>query len=179
MFFRPDARSQSWAILRRGVSVTSERGDGDFVQITYEEVDRAPSPQFLTARITGWVARAALTKERRRHFFVLPFEGETPAAWAVSDGRDDCALFWAAIDHLPAIMPPQDQWIPYLAAATGGAPLLSAIMGKGRGLVPSRSFRRRPDPGRTKNIQHEGREGHEEHEGALCAQLITGCPLSD
>jgi len=129
VFFRPDARSQSWAILRRGVSVTSERDDGEFVQVTYEEVDRAPSPQFLTARITGWVAREALAKVRRRHFFVLPFEGEAPAAWAVSDGRADCALFWAAIDRLPAIMPPQDQWIPYLTAATGGAPLLSAMMG--------------------------------------------------
>jgi 8-oxo-dGTP pyrophosphatase MutT (NUDIX family) len=130
VFFRPDARSPSWAILRRGVSVTSEREEGDFVQVTYEEADQAPSPQFLTARITGWVAREALTKERRRHFLLLPLEGETPAAWAVSDGRDDGALFWAALDHLPAIMPPQDQWIPYLAAATGGAPLLSAMMGK-------------------------------------------------
>jgi ADP-ribose pyrophosphatase YjhB (NUDIX family) len=129
VFFRPDARSSSWAILRRGVSVTSEREDGEFVQVTYEEVDRAPSPQFLTARITGWVAREALAKERRRHFFVLPFEGEAPPAWAVSDGRDDCALFWAGVDCLPALAPPQDQWIPYLAAATGGAPLLSAMMG--------------------------------------------------
>jgi hypothetical protein len=130
VFFRPDARSHSWAILRRGVAVASEREDGEFVQIAYEEADRASSPQFLTVRITGWVAREALTKVRRRHFFVLPFEGEAPAAWAVSDGRDDSALFWAAIDHLPAIMSPQDQWIPYLTALTGGAPLLSAIMGK-------------------------------------------------
>ena len=130
VFFRPDARSQSWAILRRGVSVASERETGDFVQITYEEVDRAPSPQFLTARITGWAPRAALAKVRRRHFFVLPFEDDTAAAWAMSDGRDDYVLFWAPIEHLPALMPPQDQWIPYLTAATGGAPLLSAIMGK-------------------------------------------------
>src|SRR5579862_3607809 len=130
VFFRPDARSHSWAILRRGVAVTPEREDGDFVQITYEEADQASSPQFLTARITGWVARRALTKVRRRHFFMLPFEGVTPAAWGVSDGRDEHALFLAGIDHLPALMPPHDQWTPYLTAATGGAPLLSAIMGK-------------------------------------------------
>ena len=130
VFFRPDARSHSWAILRRGVAVTSEREDGDFVQITYEEADRASSPQFLTARITGWAPRDALTKVQRRHFFVLPFEGGTPAAWAVSNGRDEHALFWAGIDQLPTLMPPQDQWVPYLAAATGGAPLLSAMMGQ-------------------------------------------------
>src|ERR1700744_1647538 len=78
-FFRPDARSPTWAILRRGVSVTSDREDGDFVQVTYEEVDRAPSPQFLTARITGWVAREALTEVRRWQFLPLPLERGGPA----------------------------------------------------------------------------------------------------
>lgn len=129
VFFRPDERSPSWAILRRGVSVTSEREQGGFVQVTYEEVDRSPSPQYLTARITGWVAREALARVRRRCFFMLPFEAETPAAWSVNTGRDDWVLFWAPIDRLPALIAPQDQWIPYLTAATGGAPLLSAIMG--------------------------------------------------
>jgi 8-oxo-dGTP pyrophosphatase MutT (NUDIX family) len=128
VFFRPDAHSDSWAILRRGVSVTSERELGGFVQITYEEVDRMPSPQYLTARITGWVPREALARVRRRFFFLLPCEAETPPAWSVDTGRDDWVLFWAPIDRLPALIPPQDQWIPYLTAATGGAPLLSAIM---------------------------------------------------
>jgi len=130
VFFRPDDRSNSWAILRRGVSVTSEREQAGFVQVTYEEVDRMPSPQYLSARITGWVPRAALARVRRRFFFMLPFEAETPAAWSVNTGRDDWVLFWAPIDRLPALIEPQDQWVPYLTAATGGAPLLSAIMGK-------------------------------------------------
>jgi|SRR5579872_1417872 len=129
VFFRPDERSNTWAILRRGVSVTSEREQGGFVQVTYEEVDRMPSPQYLSARITGWVPRAALARVRRRSFFVLPFEADTPAAWAVDTGRDDWVLFWAPIDRLPPLIAPQDQWVPYLTAATGGAPLLSAIMG--------------------------------------------------
>jgi 8-oxo-dGTP pyrophosphatase MutT (NUDIX family) len=128
VFFRPDERSNTWAILRRGVSVTSEREQGGFVQVTYEEVDRMPSPQYLSARITGWVPRAALARVRRRFFFRLPFETATPAAWSVETGRDDWVLFWAPIDRLPALIAPQDQWIPYLTAATGGAPLLSAIM---------------------------------------------------
>jgi 8-oxo-dGTP pyrophosphatase MutT (NUDIX family) len=127
---RPDARSSAWAILRRGVSVTSEREQDGWVQVTWEEVDSLPSPQYLTARITGWVRREALTRVRRRWFFVLPFEAETPAAWVVDGDGGDRALFWSPIERLPAILPPQDQWIPYLTAATGGAPLLSAIMGK-------------------------------------------------
>ena len=130
VFLRPDAHANSWAILRRGVSVTSEREEGGFVQVTYEEVDRLPSPQYLTARITGWVPREALARVRRRYFFVLPCAVETSAAWVVDSGRDDWVLFWAPIDHLPALIPPQEQWIPYLTAATGGAPMLAAIMGK-------------------------------------------------
>ena len=128
VFLRPDARAGSWAILRRGVSVVSEREEAGFVQVTYEEVDRLPSPQYLTARITGWVRRGALARVRRRYFFVLPSEGETPPAWAVEGDGEARALFWARVEHLPAIMPPQDQWIPYLTAATGGSSLLTAIM---------------------------------------------------
>ena len=130
VFLRPDARSGSWAILRRGVSVISEREQNGFVQVTYEEVDRLPSPQYLTARITGWVRREALARVRRRFFFVLPCEVETPAAWAVEGDGEARVLFWAPVEHLPAIMPPQDQWIPYLTAATGGSPLLAVIMGR-------------------------------------------------
>ncbi len=130
VLFRPDARANSWAILRRGVAVTSEREEAGFVQVTYEEVDRLPSPQYLTARITGWVRREALTKVLRRFFFVLPYKDETAAAWALGSGAQGQVLFWAPLDTLPAIVPPQDQWIPYLTAATGGAPLLSAMMGK-------------------------------------------------
>ena len=130
VFFRPDARASSWALLRRGVAVTSEREEAGFVHVTYEEVDRLPSPQYLTARITGWARREALTKVRRRFFFVLPYADETAAAWAIGTGGQGQVLFWAPLDTLPAIVPPQDQWIPYLTAATGGAPLLSAMMRK-------------------------------------------------
>ncbi len=77
VFLRPDARSGSWAILRRGISVISEREQDGFVQVTYEEVDRLPSPQYLSARITGWVPREALARVRRRFFFMLPCEGAT------------------------------------------------------------------------------------------------------
>lgn len=130
VFFRPDPRASSWATLRRGVAVTSEREQAGFVHVTYEEVDRLPSSQYVTARITGWVRREALTKVRRRFFFVLPYAGETAAAWTVGSGGQGQVLFWAPLDTLPAIMPTQDEWVPYLTAATGGAPLLAAMMRK-------------------------------------------------
>lgn len=119
---RPDARSASWAHLRRGIGVRIERRDADFVQVTYEEFDRLPDPQYVTARITGWVEANALTQVRRRFFYILPFEGKAADAWTQHADHHDFALFWAPVDAMPGLISPQDQWVAYLHEALGRAP---------------------------------------------------------
>jgi 8-oxo-dGTP pyrophosphatase MutT (NUDIX family) len=114
---RPDRASNSRATLRNGYNVVVEREAEGFVQVTFEEFDRAPDPQYVTYRLTGWVAAEALARARRRFFYVLPFDGETPDAWEVSDDGHTWTLFWAPVAALPAIIPPQDQWVAYLASA--------------------------------------------------------------
>ncbi|HXQ10676.1 MAG TPA: NUDIX domain-containing protein [Caulobacteraceae bacterium] len=125
VYARPDGSRLEWAALeiRRGLPVVGERMENGLVQITYEEFDRAPDPQFVTFRLTGWVREGALARVRRRLFFVLPFDGETPAAWEHTADGHTWTLFWQPLDALPAIVPPQDAWIEYLAAARSWAVL--------------------------------------------------------
>ena len=110
---RPDPDSASWARLRRGIGVAIERREAGFVQVTYEEFDRVPDPQYVTARITGWVEAAALTQVRRRFFYILPFDGAADA-WTHHADHHDFRLFWAPVNDMPELISPQDQWFAYL-----------------------------------------------------------------
>ena len=114
MYFRPDILSSSWANIRRGVGVSIERRHGDFAQITYEEFDQVPDPNYVSARITGWVKAETLAQVRRRYFFALPFEGKTEDSWTHRGDNHKFTLFWARVDALPQIISPQDQWTRYL-----------------------------------------------------------------
>jgi 8-oxo-dGTP pyrophosphatase MutT (NUDIX family) len=122
MYPRPDPASHSWSVLRNGFNVTVEREDQGFVHVTYEENDRNPDPQYVTYRLTGWVAASALTRVKRRFFYVLPFTGETPDAWEVTDDGHTWTVFWASVRGLPPIIPPQDAWVAHLTASLAGGP---------------------------------------------------------
>ena len=120
VFMRPDARSASWATLRRGIAVKIERREGDFAQATYAEFDRLPDPSYVTGQITGWVESAALTQVRRRFFYVLPYDGPAKADWTHHADHHDFHLFWAPVDAMPDLISPQDRWVAYLRAGLAG-----------------------------------------------------------
>jgi 8-oxo-dGTP pyrophosphatase MutT (NUDIX family) len=122
LYPRPDPASHSWATLRNGFNVVVEREAAGFTHVTYEENDRNPDPQYVTYRLTGWVATDTLARVKRRFFYVLPYERETPDDWRVTDDGHTWTLFWAPVAALPPIIPPQDEWVPYLGAALRGAP---------------------------------------------------------
>ena len=57
VYARPDVTSFDWAHLRKDIPVTfSGRKIGGFSQVTYEELDRVPNPQYVPMSITGWVS---------------------------------------------------------------------------------------------------------------------------
>jgi 8-oxo-dGTP pyrophosphatase MutT (NUDIX family) len=112
---RPEAIGVNWAFLRRGIPVTlTGRGVGGFVQVTYEEFDRVPDPQYVTLCITGWVPDEALADTQRRQFFLLAFDGQTDERWTVSVDDYTFSLFWAPLTDLPEIVHPQDEWLEFL-----------------------------------------------------------------
>lgn len=114
VYLRPTLGSASWATLRNGIGVQIDREQDDFVQATYIEHNRWPDPQYISAQITGWVPRRAVTQRRRRFFYLLPFEGETPSEWMVAADHHMWRLFWAPVEALPQIVAPQDAWSQYL-----------------------------------------------------------------
>jgi 8-oxo-dGTP pyrophosphatase MutT (NUDIX family) len=114
VYCRPDATSFDWAYLRSGIPVTVSRRIAGFSQVTYEEHDRVPDPQYVTMSITGWVPDGVLACSKVRHFFLLEYQGDTKQHWTVSTDNHRFRLFWAPLNALPAIIPPQDQWLAFL-----------------------------------------------------------------
>jgi 8-oxo-dGTP pyrophosphatase MutT (NUDIX family) len=111
----PEALGVNWAFLRRGIPVTlTGRRGGGFVQVTYEEFDRVPDPQYVTMCITGWVPDEVLADTLRRHIFLLAFDGQTDERWTVSVDDYAFSLFWAPLASLPEIVHPQDEWLEFL-----------------------------------------------------------------
>lgn len=71
VYARPDVASFDWAFLRKGIRVAVNRRSAGFSQVTYEEFDRVPDPQYVTMHITGWVPDGVLADAVKRHFFHL------------------------------------------------------------------------------------------------------------
>ena len=111
---RPDVTSFDWACLRQGITVTIERKMGGFSQVTYEEPDRVPNPQYISMRITGWVPDDVLAGVTKRHFFHLEFHGRAEKRWTVHADNHLFTLFWAPLAALPEIIHPQDEWLEFL-----------------------------------------------------------------
>jgi 8-oxo-dGTP pyrophosphatase MutT (NUDIX family) len=114
VYARPDLTSFDWAMLRRGTCVTVGRQANGFSQITYEEFDRVPEPQYVTMSITGWVPDDMLADTSRRHFFHLEYLGLSEDSWTVFTDHHVFTLFWAPLLALPQIIHPQDQWVKVL-----------------------------------------------------------------
>jgi hypothetical protein len=90
----------------------------EFSQITYIEHDQVPEPNFVSMQITGWVQDQFLAKIRKRYFYRLIFEGPTKPQWEVFSDHHHFRLFWASLDQLPDIIPPQDGWLNFLDNAS-------------------------------------------------------------
>ena len=114
VYARPNPESFDWAYLRRGTRVRSGRRVSGFLQITYEEFDRMPDPQYISMSITGWVPDGKLADRTRRHFFCLEHPGSPEARWTVFADNHRFTLFWTPLQDLPRIVSPQDRWLRFL-----------------------------------------------------------------
>ncbi len=56
IYARPDLFSFNWATLPRGTVVDLLRRADGFSQVSYQEHDRQPDPQYLSMQITGFTA---------------------------------------------------------------------------------------------------------------------------
>lgn len=126
-YARPDPTSADWISLRRGTSVRLLRREPGFAQVTYEESDRYPNPTYTSYQVTGWVPEDVLAEANRRHFFHLEaLPGAPDFALGASGGMsarftDNHTFrpFWASMEDLPAIIPPQRAWLDYVVDTLG------------------------------------------------------------
>ena len=115
VYARPDVTSFGWVHIPRGIRValTGRHADG-FSQVTYDEEDRYPDPQYLTMSITGWVPDEALADTQKRDFFRLTCPAQTEETWTVFTDNHLFTLFWSPLHALPQIVEPQRKWLEYL-----------------------------------------------------------------
>lgn len=119
VYARADVDSFAWAHLPRGAAVRLlGRFAAAFCHVTYEEPDRYPDPSYVTMAITGWVPDAALTRHVQRSFFHLRCDVAAATSWPVRTDNHTFTAFWAPLDDLPAIVPPQDRWLSWLRPVT-------------------------------------------------------------
>ena len=129
VYARPDATSFDWAYLRKGIQVTVNRRARGFSQVTYEEPDRVPDPQFTTMSITGWVPDGVLADAVRRHFYQLEYCGPSKKRWEAFADNHTFTLFWAPLSDLPEIVSPQDEWLAFLHRGLRGRTLRIRVDG--------------------------------------------------
>ena len=120
VYARPDATSFDWATLRKGIRVTANRRERGFTQVTYEEPDRVPDPQFITMSITGWVPDSVLADTCVRRFYHLEYRGPSQERWTAFSDNHTFTLFWAPMADLPEIIAPQDAWLAHLQRGLHG-----------------------------------------------------------
>jgi len=114
VYARPDARSFNWICIQSGVQVEVLRKMEGFMQITYIEHDQVPNSNYVSMQITGWVSDDRVAQKVKRHFFHIKFEGVTESSWKIFSDHHTFTVFWAPIQELPVIIPPQDTWLKYL-----------------------------------------------------------------
>lgn len=114
VFSRPDPSSFDWIDVSPSLWLEVHRRQNGYAQITYKEPDQLPNPSYNTYQFTGWVPEEVLSQQQRRYFFLFSFPGRTPPTWKVNSDYHTFTLFWAPLDALPKLIPPQDKWMKVL-----------------------------------------------------------------
>ena len=103
--------------LPKGLTVNYLSTQEDFTQISYieYEYDQFYEPICIDANITGWVLNENLSGQKKRHFFHLTTQEETPGMWELkSDGGHIFRPFWTPLSPKPDLIPPQDKWLDFV-----------------------------------------------------------------
>ncbi|MBT2724800.1 NUDIX domain-containing protein [Bacillus sp. ISL-46] len=113
VYSRPDLSSFQWAEFRRGITVQHERRHGQYVQVSYQEGDKFPNPNYITYQITGWVEEANLASKVSRYFYHLKSNNDLNE-WEIESDNHTFKLFWSPLGKLPEIVSPQNEWLEYV-----------------------------------------------------------------
>lgn len=115
VYTRPDVTSGVRAQLKRGLwlQITGRHTAG-WAQIYWEETDRYPDPQYVTASVMGWVPDRVVCADVRRYYFRLAFTGQAPARWHTFSDDHRFEIFWATLSADLDIIDSQQPWLRFL-----------------------------------------------------------------
>lgn len=93
---------------------TFERKVG-FTHVKYVDYDLNKEPPVLLSELEGWLPSDALTREIRRHFYLIKVEVETSEYWKIeSDQGNIFQCYWVDVNAIPELMGEQAEWVPQL-----------------------------------------------------------------
>ena len=108
----PDSLPFAYEMSRGMVVVPTGRQENGFLHIRHEEYDRLPNPTMIYQLVDGWIPETAVSPLRRRFYFWLTCADITEDSWSVvSDGGREFRPFWAPLNNLPPLVPPQAGWL--------------------------------------------------------------------
>lgn len=109
------AAKRNGPLCTRGLKVdTFERKVG-FTRVRYEEFDLSKEPPALLWDSEGWLPSEFLTREIRRHFYLITVAEEDRDHWIIqSDFGHIFECQWVDLDAIPALSWGQSEWISYL-----------------------------------------------------------------
>ncbi|HSM25080.1 MAG TPA: NUDIX domain-containing protein [Anaerolineaceae bacterium] len=109
-------------LCTRGLKVNTFERKVGFTHVRYEEFDLSKEPPTLLWDSEGWVPSEFLTREIRRHFYLLSVADEDRDHWKIqSDFGYIFECQWVDVDAIPALSWEQSEWLTYLADVNLGS----------------------------------------------------------
>lgn len=105
------AAKRNGPLCNRGLLLqTFERKVG-FTHVKYAEHDLNKEPPVLLLELEGWLPSDALTREIRRHFYLLKVEEDTPEYWKIEADRGNIfQCYWVDVNAIPELIGEQAEW---------------------------------------------------------------------
>lgn len=106
------AAKRNGPLCNRGLLLqTFERKVG-FTHVKYAEYDLNKEPPVLISELEGWLPSDTLTREIRRHFFLIKVEEETPEYWKTESDRGNIfQCYWVDVNAIPEMIGEQAEWV--------------------------------------------------------------------
>lgn len=102
-------------LCTRGLKVNTFERKVGFTRVRYEEIDTSKEPTTLLWESEGWVPSDVLTREIKRHFYVVRVADEDRDHWNIqSDFGHIFECQWVDLDAIPELHWGQSEWLTYL-----------------------------------------------------------------
>lgn len=103
-------------LFTRGFRVQVKERKAGFAHVLYQEKDITKKNPKVAWEADGWLPTELLTREIKRHFYLLRTHAESKDSWPhVSDMGHTFVLEWKALNPRPELIGEQNTWLDYLA----------------------------------------------------------------